>query len=214
MSKGCERGWCLKNDTISYPLSNLNKFDCQMPFDTTRSFFNVDIGLYRKFEIVEEEFGQGRPTGCDGLNRADWMDNKRHRNGDEWNTSKVLDFNPESKNSVAENRLSDVIAGKPFSGCSLNDDVVGQEIMHEIIEEFANNNQIWVNEFVAAFQKMLENGYQAQNNPNNALEELNGISWADLYMRCENKEKCGGNHVAATTKHNFNCDFEPYPGNI
>lgn len=45
-------------------------------------------------------------------------------------------------------------------GCPLNDamDADGSK-MHEIVEEFANDNQQWVNEFTAVFQKMQENGY-------------------------------------------------------
>ena len=31
--------------------------------------------------------------------------------------------------------------------------------MHEIVEKFANDEQAWINEFVPAFQKMQENGY-------------------------------------------------------
>jgi len=207
-----------------------------MPFDTTRSFFNVDIGLYRKFEIVEEEIGQGRPTGCPGLDRPDWLENKKHRTLDilgntlpNLDTSTALDFNPESENyylkyssknmpgnSIAENRLSDVIAGNPFSGCPLNEErVENGEVMYEIVEEFANSNQEWVNQFVPAFNKMLENGYQGPNNPNNGLEELNGIKWEDLYLRCENREKCGKSQdPTKPTKDDFNCEYETYPGNI
>ena len=40
--------------------------------------------------------------------------------------------------------------------------------MYEIVEEFANNNQQWVIEFVAAFQKMIENGYQSDNEKGNS----------------------------------------------
>ena len=49
-------------------------------------------------------------------------------------------------------------------GCPLNDalDIEGNK-MHEIVEEFANDEQVWIDEFVAVFEKMQENGYTKRN---------------------------------------------------
>ena len=71
----------------------------------------------------------GRPIGCSGLNDRKWLSNQRRT---------VMEPN----------------------GCPLNDalDVSGLK-MHEIVEEFANDEQAWINEFVPVFQKMQENGY-------------------------------------------------------
>lgn len=36
----------------------------------------------------------------------------------------------------------------------------GSQPLHKIMEEFAGNNQVWVDEFVIALEKMLSNGYK------------------------------------------------------
>ena len=71
----------------------------------------------------------GQPIGCSGLNDRMWLSNQRR------------------------------MVKKPH-GCPLNDalDESGLK-MHEIVEEFANDEQAWINEFVPVFQKMQENGY-------------------------------------------------------
>ena len=71
----------------------------------------------------------GRPTNCPGLNNNRWLAN-RQRN-----------------------------SGVPH-GCPLNDamDKSGLK-MYEIVQLFAEDIQVWINEFVSVFQKMQENGY-------------------------------------------------------
>ena len=151
---------------------------------------NIDMGLYIKFDVNpgdSEGYGQGRPEGCSGLERPDWIQNKGWRAGKgidirltSYDPTTYLDFTSQGANGndVASTRFSDVVAGKQFSGCPLNDDVVEKgEKMYEIFEEFAKDNQLWVNEFVAVFQKMIENGYQAGNEKgNNELIESE-IPW-------------------------------------
>ena len=73
-------------------------------------------------------------------------------------------------------------------GCPLNDamDADGSK-MHEIVEEFANDNQLWVNEFTAVFQKMQENGYDSGDlspAPNN-WQGLHCNSW-----NCNGSNNC------------------------
>ena len=52
--------------------------------------------------------------------------------------------------------------------------------MFEVFEAFANDNQLWVNEFVEVFQKMLENGYQQGNEKgNNELIESD-VPWQEI----------------------------------
>ena len=68
-------------------------------------------------------------------------------------------------------------------GCPLNDaiDESGLKI-HEIVQLFADDLQVWINEFVAVFQKMQENGYVAgslASAPSN---------WQGL--RCNNRACC------------------------
>ena len=71
----------------------------------------------------------GRPVGCSGLNDPQWLSNKIRQ--------------PRQPN-----------------GCPLNDamDASGLK-MHQIVKKFADDNQAWIDEFVPAFQKMQENGY-------------------------------------------------------
>ena len=172
-----------------------------MPFFGARSYMNIDMGLYVKFNVTpgdEEGFGQGRPTGCRGLNRNDWLENLGFRSGKVDNTpissydpSNYLEFTsyPAVDNELAHTRYSDVVVRRNdsvierFSGCHLNDDVVENgEKMNEIFETFANDNQLWVNEFVAVFQKMLENGYQAgsEQGKRNGELKVSEIPWKEI----------------------------------
>ena len=49
----------------------------------------------------------------------------------------------------------------PLTKCPLNTDVLEDEKtkMHEMVEKYASDNQLWVNDFFKVFQKMTENGY-------------------------------------------------------
>ena len=154
---------------------------------------NIDVGLYVKFDVHPgnvEGYGQGRPTGCSGLYRDDWLNNLGHRSGkmsdtpmSSYDPSNYLDFTSKNANDneIAHTRYSDVVVGERFSGCSLNDNVVENgEKMHEIFEAFANDNQLWVNEFVPAFQKMLENGYQPGNEKGNVELKECEIPWQEI----------------------------------
>ena len=73
----------------------------------------------------------GRPIECSGFNNRRWLENKRRN------------------------------SGAPH-GCPLNDamDTSGLK-MHEIVQLFADDQQTWIDEFAAVFQKMQENGYDA-----------------------------------------------------
>ena len=79
----------------------------------------------------ETDNTSGRPIGCSGFTNPVWLQNKK-RESDE-----------------------------PH-GCPLNDAKDEQGlVMHEIVELFANNQQLWINEFIEAFEKMQENGYES-----------------------------------------------------
>ena len=81
------------------------------------------------FLKFDTDEASGRPAGCSGLNDEKWLENRRRQ--------------PKNPN-----------------GCPLNDamDISGLK-MHEIVEAFAEDQQLWINEFVPVFQKMQENGY-------------------------------------------------------
>ena len=168
-----------------------------MPFFGARSYMNIDMGLYVKFDVDAgdaEGYGQGRPIGCSGLNRPDWVQNKGWRPGKDdpqgkkllksFDPNNYLDFttNGVKGNDVAATRYSDVVAGQRFSGCPLNDDIIddGNEKMFEVFEAFANDNQLWVNEFVEVFQKMLDNGYQPGNEKGNTELIESDVPWQEI----------------------------------
>ena len=61
------------------------------------------------------------------------------------------------------------------------------QTFHEVVEEYASDNDAFIRDFSAVFQKMMENGYQ----PGNALgnPQLQDSSWDWVNMRC-NTNKC------------------------
>ena len=103
------------------------------------SYMNIDMGLYFKFSSLPS----GRPSGCSGLQRNSWLSNDKKSN------------QKEVKKTVENGRNSDV----PH-GCLLNDDDAdGTLTMHEVVEIYAESNQAFINDFTAAFEKMMDNGY-------------------------------------------------------
>ena len=86
------------------------------------------MGLFLKFDTDDTT---GRPKGCSGLNRPQWLANN-------W-------------------RINSALHGCPLNDAM---DDSGLK-MHEIVEKYAADNQAWINEFVPVFQKMQENGYAA-----------------------------------------------------
>ena len=100
----------------------------------------------------------GKPIGCKGLNDADCLNHKR-------------EYSPDHE-------------------CPLNDDLVdgGALEMHEIVKLYAENNQMWVNEFSAVFEKMLENGY-LNDKKNKPLKVANDY-WYGLVCDGPNNNPC------------------------
>ena len=161
---------------------------------------NVDVGLLVKFDVSQGDangMGQGRPTGCAGLNRDSWLSNARFRPGEQFKTEPVpapfnentyLDYSSKFVRGIhlGNARYSDVVGGERFSGCPLNMDLAenGQK-MHEIVEEYAADNNKFVQDFSAVFQKMIGNGYQAGNAKGNQV--LQSSSWDWVNLRCDAK---------------------------
>ena len=63
-----------------------------------------------------------------------------------------------------------------YLGCPLNNDKDEKtdKEMHTIIDEFANDNQEWVDQFAKVFVKMLENGY------GNKQLKTSTVDWQNL----------------------------------
>lgn len=70
----------------------------------------------------------GRPFGCPGMDAERWVDNRR--------------------------RHSDI------TSCPMNDDTATEDgkTMAEVMEMYAKDNVLWVNDFMNVYQVMLENG--------------------------------------------------------
>ena len=185
----CDKGWCKPSD----------EFNCSIPGFMGMTMMNVDMGLYTKFQITEGDkkgFGRGRPSGCPGLSRADWLKNLGRRPGivneqgqlKQYTEAGYLDYSSFkiNGNQVAQARYSSVIPGNRFSGCGLNTDIAenGQK-WNEIVEEYASNNNAFVQDFSDVLLKMMENGYQNGNSFGN--QELRTSSWKWVNMRCDNK---------------------------
>ena len=163
---------------------------------------NTDMGLYLKFDATEGDangFGNGRPSGCPGLEREDWLKNDKWRKGlvyekeprlEHYTDEGYLDYTSRKMNGryISHSRHSTVIPGNRYSGCNLNDDVAenGQK-WHEIVEDYASDNDAFIQDFTDVFQKMMENGYQAGNSMGN--EVLKASNWTWVNMRC-NKNRC------------------------
>ena len=107
-----------------------------------------EIGLYFDFEVTDD----GVPYGCPGFEifRTEY-----------WNTSYAAKYSrvPKIENP---NPNADWHWKKADPECALNKMSVpeGTTPMHEIFEEYAADQQKWVNDFVPTLEKMLSNGYQ------------------------------------------------------
>merc|ERR1712157_86337 len=103
--------------------------------------FHVDIGLYFKFGTT----WYGRPTGCSGMNMHDnWKDED----------DQVWLCNEKSRMTGGGANMRDDV------GCMLNDHADGgDKPMYQIVEDYANDQMLWVQDFTQAIDKQLSNGY-------------------------------------------------------
>ena len=72
--------------------------------------------------------------------------------------------------------------------CDLNKQKVEDgEIMHEIVEEMASNQQSWANQFAPFLQKMLENGVDVENlSEAQAINDIGSckVNWRGKKVTC------------------------------
>ena len=75
-----------------------------------------------------------------------------------------MEFQKNKSTSRDKNSLwNDRNSNSPH-GCPLNEDPADGELkMHDVVELYADNNQIFIDDFTAVFEKMLENGYQKED---------------------------------------------------
>ena len=98
---------------------------------------NYEAGFYKKFDIDPVAM---RGTGCGGIN----LQNENEIWSDGWD---ILDLNAVTASRVNECPITDVVdeEGKPI---------------HEIVEEFADDHDVWADAFLDAWTRMQSIGYK------------------------------------------------------
>ena len=109
---------------------------------------NSEMGLYLDFKVSDT----GIPYGCSGLesfNNTYW----KHNGLSSWSRVPLVE-NPDPFNGNHWRRDSVT--------CPLNklQEPSGSTPLHEIFEEYANDQQKWINDYVPTFEKMISNGYE------------------------------------------------------
>ena len=96
---------------------------------------NSDMGLYREFEVTD-----GIIHGCPGLEH----------------------FNESMASDAQEHiwsKLPGQVLAQPLCPKQRRQEPTGSSCLHEIMEEYANDQTAWINDFVPTLEKMLRNGY-------------------------------------------------------
>merc|ERR1719150_1212827 len=140
---GRPEGLACKPDNVTHSAQTLNPVDdidkgCEkyrFAFGADESLINAEAGLYFKFD--EEN---GIPKNCPGL---------EHFNMENWTSG---DKKWMTKNTVR----------RAFEmECPLQDRKLPStdKAVSEIITDYATNQQLWLGDFIGAFEKMTSNGY-------------------------------------------------------
>ena len=123
--------YCCKERERNCQSNNSCDEDCTLQTDNKERYLGPDMGFYFKWQIN----GQGLPRGCPGF------EDRRGRGMSD------RDFRKKGM----------VIPDCPKQDA---DDGTGQELW-KTVEEFADSQETWIKEFVAAFEKMQSNGYKS-----------------------------------------------------
>jgi len=123
-------------------------------FGADEMMMNAEAGLYFKFD--EEN---GIPKNCEGLD---------HFNMDNW---------------MKKGGKADTIRRAYHMNCPLNDRSLPDDDkpVSEIIADYADSQDLWVNDFIGAFEKMMRNGYQDGD-----LTDAPG-TWENVVCKMKNK---------------------------
>ena len=105
--------------------------NCVRPITNDETAIAAEVGLYYKFN---SDSTTGQPLDCPGFKSKRWNINN-------WKRGKI---------SV----IPDCQVKEDYSP-----DGVDGEKLYELVEEFADNQDAWMFDFMGAFLKMLSNGY-------------------------------------------------------
>ena len=111
---------------------------------------NCEVGLYLDFKVSDT----GIPYGCSGLeafNNTVWSNEQGSCSSCWSRVPKVENPDPMKNNQWEFDEVS----------CPLNklQEPLGSTPLHEVFEEYADDQQAWVNDYVPTFEKMISNGY-------------------------------------------------------
>ena len=101
---------------------------------------NCEMGLYREFEVTD-----GVIHGCPGLEHFNASMASDERRGVNSQLPGIGDAPPE----CPKQRLAEPAGSTP---------------LYQIMEEYANEQTTWINDFIPTMEKMLRNGYTSLNN--------------------------------------------------
>ena len=111
---------------------------------------NCEVGLYLDFKVSDT----GIPYGCSGLeafNNTVWPNEQGFCYSCWSRVPKVENPDPMKNDQWEFDEVS----------CPLNklQEPLGSTPLHEVFEEYAEDQQKWVNDYVPTFEKMISNGY-------------------------------------------------------
>ena len=113
----------------------------------------AEIGLYFDFKVTED----GLPYGCPGLETF---------HPENWNRSYQFQWSSLPKEGIEDpdpTNWRHYRTADPQCGLNTLEYPLGSKPLHEIIEEYADNQTKWVNDFIPTYEKMLANGYEAED---------------------------------------------------
>jgi hypothetical protein len=119
------------------------------------TMLNSDAGLYWNFDLDSDGF----PTGCNGLknfNPAGWGPIDPEKGFANWaNTWPTVDAGPQNTWPTVDEYL------RIEPQCAFNTMTApnGSKPLHQVVEDFANDQNKWLEDFMPALEKMLRNGY-------------------------------------------------------
>ena len=105
---------------------------CTLEIENKERFISPDMGFYFKWNLDKS----GHPKGCPGF--------KNKRTGEDLTDDEFRQKGVLIPNCPKQNE----------------DDGFGQELW-KTVEDFADNQEFWIETFVNAFEKMISNGYEA-----------------------------------------------------
>ena len=115
------------------------------------SALSCEMGLYFKFNVTED----GVPYGCPGFDmfKPEYWASPNGKFYERWSRVPKSDDIDTSNYNWKDYKTSDPL-------CELNDfRDDGDKPLHKIFEDYANDQNRWVKDFMPTLEKMLANGY-------------------------------------------------------